>query len=261
MTDPEHFLSRWARKKSEEQSAEQREEKRQAVEPPGPAANAAPDAALPQSEGTDKPGDGRAPDAEHKPAASAPAFDPLNLPSIDSIGAQTDISAFLKPGVPSELRLAALRRAWSMDPAIRDFKGLQENDWNFNDPNGIPGFGVLDPGVDVKKMVARLFGESPKDDSQTAVEKTAEPDQQPAPTTSKLAAAGEGGVFDAAASSDENLRDNSHQPDPGGTFPANTSEQNDFVQRDKNTAAQNNKSQSEPVAIKRHRPRGGALPQ
>ena len=57
-----------------------------------------------------------------------------------------------------------LRRAWSVDPAIRDFKGLQENDWDFNDPNGIPGFGPLSPGLDVKKMASALFGDAPKDE-------------------------------------------------------------------------------------------------
>jgi hypothetical protein len=41
--------------------------------------------------------------------------------------------------------IPALRRAWTVDPAIRDFKGLQENDWNFNDPNSTPSFGELGP--------------------------------------------------------------------------------------------------------------------
>ena len=64
--------------------------------------------------------------------------------------------------MPDELRLAALRRAWTEDPAIRDFKGPQENDWNFNDPNGVPGFGELGPEVDVKRRVAEILGEAPR---------------------------------------------------------------------------------------------------
>jgi hypothetical protein len=64
--------------------------------------------------------------------------------------------------VPDELRLAALRRSWTVDPAIRDFKEGQENDWNFNDPDSIPGFGELDPGVDAKRMVAEILGEAPR---------------------------------------------------------------------------------------------------
>jgi hypothetical protein len=84
------------------------------------------------------------------------------LASIEAIDAQTDITVFLRSGVPDELRLAALRRAWTADPAIRDFNGLQENDWNFNDPNSIPGLGELGPEVDVKRMVAEIRGEAPR---------------------------------------------------------------------------------------------------
>ena len=46
------------------------------------------------------------------------------------------------------------------DPAIRDFMGLAENDWDFTDPTAMPGFGALPPGTDVKKLVAQIFGEA-----------------------------------------------------------------------------------------------------
>jgi Protein of unknown function (DUF3306) len=75
--------------------------------------------------------------AEHQP------FDPASLPSIDTIAADTNIVAFLQSGVPAELTRAALRRAWTSDPAIRDFVGIAENQWDFNEPNAIPGFGSL----------------------------------------------------------------------------------------------------------------------
>jgi hypothetical protein len=96
------------------------------------------------------------------PEVTALGFDPATLPPIESIDAQTDITVFLQNGVPEKLRLAVLRRAWTVDPAIRDFKGPQENDWNFNDPNGVPGFGELGPEVDVKRMVAEILGEAPR---------------------------------------------------------------------------------------------------
>jgi hypothetical protein len=67
-------------------------------------------------------------------------FDFADVPSVDSINAHTDIKPFLRSGVPLELHRAGLRRAWRVDPAIRDFRALQENDWDFNDPNSIPGF-------------------------------------------------------------------------------------------------------------------------
>jgi hypothetical protein len=81
---------------------------------------------------------------------------------LNSIDAQTDITVFLRSGVPAELRHAALRRAWKVDPMIRNFRGLQENDWNFDDPNGPPGFGELGPEVNTKKMVAQIIRETPQ---------------------------------------------------------------------------------------------------
>jgi len=100
---------------------------------------------------------------EHKlPEATKSAFDPATLPSLDSIDAQTDIKVFLQSSVPEELRVAALGRAWTVDPAIRDFKGLQEMDMNFNGPDSIPGFGEIGPEVDVERMVAQIFGETPQ---------------------------------------------------------------------------------------------------
>jgi len=88
-----------------------------------------------------------------EPAAPPPApatisgdteVDLSSLPSLESITGETDITAFLRKGIPQDLSRAALRRAWETDPAIRDFIGLAENAWDFNDPNAMPGFGPLD---------------------------------------------------------------------------------------------------------------------
>jgi hypothetical protein len=147
MTERENFLERWSRRKDEAQ----REAK---ATPQDQAPVASPQADDPAA---------RAP----QPAAPMPQpastgetpFDVTSLPSIDSITAATDVRAFLNPGVPADLTRAALRRAWTADPAIRDFRGLQENDWDFNDPNGVPGFGQFAPGEDIKKLIAQVFGE------------------------------------------------------------------------------------------------------
>jgi Protein of unknown function (DUF3306) len=77
------------------------------------------------------------------PAAHAQAaFDPASLPPVESISGSTDIRSFLLPGVPAALTQAALRRAWTTDPAIRDFIGIADQ-LDFTDPTGIPGFGPL----------------------------------------------------------------------------------------------------------------------
>jgi hypothetical protein len=85
--------------------------------------------------------------------------DPEDLPSIDAITFDTDIRGFLKSRVPAELTRAALRRAWSSDPAIRDFIGIAENQWDFNDPATIPGFGPLQANDDMAVLLRQAFGQ------------------------------------------------------------------------------------------------------
>jgi hypothetical protein len=97
-------------------------------------------------------------------AAPEAPFGPASLPSIESIAADTDIIAFLRAGVPAELTRAALRMAWTSDPAIRDFIGIAENQWDFNDPNAIPGFGPLAPaesGVDILAQISTRLERQP----------------------------------------------------------------------------------------------------
>ena len=129
MSESEKFLDRWSRRK------------REAAEEATPPKDAAPSPPSVEPE-----------HAEEKP------FDPASLPPVESIKADTDISGFLKPGVPPELSRAALRQAWSADPAIRDFVGPVENGWDFNDPNAIPGFGPIEPG-EVARLLAQAIGQ------------------------------------------------------------------------------------------------------
>jgi hypothetical protein len=135
MADDEGFLARWSRRKR------------------GAAADVGQDTKAGRGEEADiPPGISGAP-----PAAKPPgSFDPESLPPIDSIGVGSDIRAFLKAGVPADVTRAALRRAWSADPAIRDFIGLSENSWDFNAPGGVPGFGAL-TGEDSRRLLERLM--------------------------------------------------------------------------------------------------------
>jgi uncharacterized protein DUF3306 len=94
----------------------------------------------------------------HDPAPQKVEFDPATLPPLESIEAGTDVSAFLRPGVPADLAQAALRRAWVADPAIHDFVGLAENAWDFNAPGGVPGFGPLQAIDDVQRLAAQVAG-------------------------------------------------------------------------------------------------------
>jgi hypothetical protein len=132
MSEGEGFLARWLRRKHT--AARER----------GPVASPSTHADAQPQAGTA----GAAPQSE-------PVVDFAELPAIKTIGADSDIRAFLAPGVPATLVRAALRQAWSADPAIRDFIGLSENAWDFTAPAGVPGFGSL-AAEDAQRLLALL---------------------------------------------------------------------------------------------------------
>jgi hypothetical protein len=194
-------------------------------------------------------------------AASKPEFDLASLPSLDSITAVTDVRAFLAPGVPTELARAALRRAWAADPAIRDFKGLAENAWDFTDPNAMPGFGALPPGTDIKKMLAQIFGDGEKPVAADAADTRKEnPSASEAPGIAGQIAPPEPSV-EAASATDEKAEPSPLETSTGEQQIA----QSGFVQRDNNTAPHNNSSDDDSdddsEEPKNRRQHGGALPQ
>lgn len=91
-------------------------------------------------------------------AATDQPFDPASLPAIEAITVNTDITGFLQSRVPAALTRAALRQAWASDPAIRDFIGIAENQWDFNDPDAMPGFGPLPESADMPALLAQALG-------------------------------------------------------------------------------------------------------
>jgi hypothetical protein len=89
-------------------------------------------------------------------AADPPAVDLSKLPRIEDLTADSDITGFLQQGVPEVLQRLALRRMWSLDPAIRDFVEMAENQWDFNAAGGVPGlFEEIAPGTDVGVWLAQ----------------------------------------------------------------------------------------------------------
>ncbi len=99
-------------------------------------------------------------------AAEAPAptepeeeFDLSLLPDVETLTTESDITLFLKKGVPEALKNAALRKMWSADPAIRDYIGPVDYQWDFNDPTGVPGFGPLGEDVDIEALLRQVIGE------------------------------------------------------------------------------------------------------
>jgi len=214
MNDPDNFLSRWSRRKQEAGESKEKNETGEAV--------AAPEAESQQRK------------AAAPNTAPNPESDVERLPPVETISADTDITAFMRTGVPETLKHAALRRAWASDPVIRDFVGLNENFWDAAGPDGIPGFGDLDPNLDVRRMVSELFGETPRQDTQPVLEADR--------------------VADSSALPTDNLPEAADPPQ--ATLPP----AEELPQRNENAAAQIEPSESVPEK-KISRRHGGAMPQ
>lgn len=125
--DDEGFLARWSRRKRAD-AAEPEEGERAIV----PVAEAPSEAASPA-------------DADPKAA--------VELPPVETLGADDDYTAFLRPGVPLEVSLRGLRRAWVADPRIADFRGMADYDWDFH----APGYGALKATDDLADLARRVF--------------------------------------------------------------------------------------------------------
>lgn len=93
----EHFVNRWSRRKQDSREA-----------PDEPIATEA------------------APDAD--PPAE---IDPADLPDIDSLDKDSDYTAFMRQGVPEELKNLALRTLWRSDPVLANLDGLNDYDEDF----------------------------------------------------------------------------------------------------------------------------------
>ena len=110
-----------------------------------------------------------APDAENVDSSGSPApqgedvtpeFDLSTLPKLEELTASTDMSAFLRKGVPEHLRNAALQKSWALDPAIRNYVNpALEYAYDWNTPGGVPGGGELGASVDVARLVSQIMGE------------------------------------------------------------------------------------------------------
>ena len=133
--DDKGFLARWSQRKQEA-----KEETRQ------------PERDAPVADG----------ETAAAPATEAEApepFDLASLPSLDELTPETDITAFLRKGVPEHLRNAALRKSWALDPAIRNYVNpALDYAYDWNTPGGVPGSSELGAGLDVARMVSQIMG-------------------------------------------------------------------------------------------------------
>lgn len=104
MAEEEGFISRWSRRKDLAKRTEP--------------ATRAEDASPPEDRG----------------AVAAPQRIAVeDLPDIETMSIDSDFSAFLQDGVPDELRTAALRRLWRLDPVFANLDGLLEYGDDYTD--------------------------------------------------------------------------------------------------------------------------------
>jgi hypothetical protein len=125
----------------------------------------------------DSPGSSRPPVAEGDVAQE---FDLSTLPRLEDLTETTDITAFLRKGVPEHLRNAALRKSWALDPAIRNYVSpALEYAYDWNTPGGVPGSSEIGAGMDVERLVSQITGsgESPAEPSKPATDSGNEPSQ------------------------------------------------------------------------------------
>ena len=246
MSEQEKFLERWSRRKRE---AEEREpDPRSGEQSPSARPRESGDPAVQNERVEGAALDSRLRGNEREIKENKEAeVDLSSLPPLDSIVANSDIRAFLRPGVPAGLTRAALRRAWAADPAIRDFIGLSENSWDFTAPGGVPGFGPLDP-AEVPRLLAEVFGPETREKVQSALE-----------TVECVADRGNpAGSAEASAVATIPASDVKAEP----PIPATQPNKKVLSQRtDDDVAVQNNSPQTEERVAQARRGHGGALPE
>src|SRR5829696_4139719 len=129
------FLARWSQRKQEAKQPEPKEE--------APAGESVESSGSPEAQGEDV----------------TPEFDLSTLPKLEELTGSSDITGFLRKGVPEHLRNAALQKSWALDPAICNYVNpAREYAYDWNTPVGVPGCGEMDAGMEVGRRVSKIMG-------------------------------------------------------------------------------------------------------
>jgi hypothetical protein len=156
MSGEENFLSRWSRRKAAEETAEKAEQ--------APAKTT--EAATEEKHAEGPTG---------KPAERAEEpLDLSKLPSIESLGKDSDYTMFMQKGVPDDLRLKAIRRMWATDPSIAGPDLLDMHAWDYTGTEGLRP--LVAPVIEAVAAVAKELVERSRE---TASDKPAAPRDSP----------------------------------------------------------------------------------
>jgi hypothetical protein len=237
------FLSRWARLKSEARKPAPGEPAPDVADPAP-----SPDAAPPE----DRVVEAAAEDGE---AGSELTVEEIaDLPPVEELTSATDLTPFLRAGVPSLLRNAALRRMWTIDPAIRDYVGdACEYAYDWNIPGGAPGVGPLLPSDDVKAMARRIFEGPPR---------PAEAKDEPGERDGEALEAGAAAEDDPTSQAERGVPDDGEPDDPCPEITSSPASIHDAAgeARPSLRTADGPAAGEPPVAPTSFRRHGGAIP-
>jgi hypothetical protein len=170
--EDEEFLTRWSRRKALS---------REGVELPEPVDEPADDSESPSADSASRIEDDRLVPAEREDAQAveAPAAAP-ELPSIESLGEDSDYSAFMNAEVPADLQRKALRKLFQ-SPKFNVRDGLDDYDLDFSSPEPLGDIVTAEMRRRLRVELERLAGLG---DDESVVEGG---DQDAAPAPAKIA--------------------------------------------------------------------------
>jgi hypothetical protein len=171
--EQEGFLTRWSRRKSEVRKGEVLPEP--ADEPEGEpqdAGQALQDAPPSGEPVVPAPGDEE---------GQAPAETATELPPLESLGEDSDYSAFMGEGVPQDLRQKALKKLFH-SPKFNVRDGLDDYDWDFTNPEPLGDIVTAEMRYRIERELERLAGldedeEKPEDATAVAAVEAGEHDE------------------------------------------------------------------------------------
>jgi len=80
------------------------------------------------------------------------------LPRLEDLVPGQSLRAFMQSWVPTDIRTAALRRMWLLDPAIRDYVNpALDYAYDYNIPGGAPGYGPMETSAEMVREVTDMF--------------------------------------------------------------------------------------------------------
>ena len=113
--------------------------------------------------------------------ASPPAETEAELPPLESLGEDSDYSAFMGEGVPADLRQKALKKLFH-SPKFNVRDGLDDYDWDFSNPEPLGDIVTAEMRYRIERELERLAGldedeEKPEDAPAVAAVEAGEHDE------------------------------------------------------------------------------------